>query len=449
MSVDNGKGKRIVIATYGSFGDIHPYIPLAVELKSRGHAPVIATSEIFRRKVEANGVGFYPLRPDLTKLQRQPDTDAGARLSLLAREARLSSEFVFENLLMPHLHESFEDLRDAARDADLLVTSMLTYAGPVVARLTNLPWVSSVLTPMQFYSSYDPPTPAGRPEVVKILRLSHRLSRRFLQSAKNRLIPHIEPIYRLRAEVGLAPGLHPLFEGQHSPALVLGLFSTVLAQPQPDWPQNTLITGFCFHDEGEERSENGDLPPELTQFLKEGTPPIVFTLGSSAVWHPGRFYEHAIEAARSLGQRAILLVGDRAGVLPQSLPPEVIAFDYVPYAKLFPHARIVVHQGGIGTTAQALRAGKPMLVVPHYSNDQPDNAGRIERLGVGRYLPLRRLNSRTLAKELSFLLNNEKYQTRATAVAATVRGEDGGRAAADAIEQTLGRFSHKLTDDGN
>lgn len=435
MSIGNGQGKRIVIATYGSFGDIHPYIPLAAELKSRGHSPVIATSEIFRRKVEASGIGFHPLRPDLAKFERGGDAEAGAALTTGGREARLSAEFVFENLLMPHLRESFEDLRDAARGADLLVTSMLTYAGPVVAELLNVPWVSTVLTPMQFYSSYDPPAPPGKPGAVRLLRLSPRLTRRLLRMIKNRHRPHVEPIYRLRAELGLPPGEHPLFEGQHSRTLVLGLFSSVLATPQPDWPENTRITGFSFHDEETEGAAG--LPPELEQFLDEGAPPIIFTLGSSAVWRPGKFYEHAIAAAQSLGQRAVLLVGDRAGVLPQTLPPGILTLDYVPYGKLFSRASAVVHQGGIGTTGQALRAGKPMLVVPHYSNDQPDNAVRIARLGVGRYIPLRRLTPQTLSDELAPLLTEEKYRTRASAAAATVRGEAGARGAADAIEQLL------------
>lgn len=433
MSIGNGQGKRIVIATYGSFGDIHPYIPLAAELKSRGHTPVIATSEIFRRKVEANGVGFHPLRPDLTKFERSGDADAASTPD--GREARLSAEFVFENLLMPNLRESFEDLRDVARGADLLVTSMLTYAGPVVAELLKVPWVSTVLTPLQFYSCYDPPAPPGRPGLVRLLRRSPRLTRRLLRMIKNRHRAHVEPIYRLRAEVGLPPGEHPLFEGQHSRSLVLGLFSSVLAAPQPDWPENTRITGFSFHDE--EVEDAAGLPPELAQFLDEGAPPIIFTLGSSAVWHPGKFYEHAIAAARSLGQRAVLLVGDRKGVLPQALPPGILALDYVPYGKLFSRASAVVHQGGIGTTGQALRAGKPMLVVPHYSNDQPDNATRIARLGVGRYIPLRRLTPQTLSKELAPLLTEGQYRTRASAVAATVRGEAGARGAADAIEQLL------------
>jgi rhamnosyltransferase subunit B len=110
-------------------------------------------------------------------------------------------------------------------------------------------------------------------------------------------------------------------------------------------------------------------------------PPIIFTLGSAAVVTPGTFYQDSIESAKQLNRRAVLLIGNNPP--PTNLPEEMIAVDYVPYSQILPHACAIVHQGGIGTTAQALRAGIPTLVIP-YGNDQPDNAARVEHLGTSR-----------------------------------------------------------------
>ncbi len=137
------------------------------------------------------------------------------------------------------------------------------------------------------------------------------------------------------------------------------------------------------------------------------------------------------EAARLLGRRAVLLTGKHAHTPPDT--PELCHAGYAPYSLLFPHAAAVVHQGGVGTTAQALRAAKPMLVMP-YSHDQPDNARRMQRLGVARVLPRERYMAARAARVLGGLLGDPAYAARAWAAAERLKGEDGLRCACDALE---------------
>jgi len=217
--------------------------------------------------------------------------------------------------------------------------------------------------------------------------------------------------------------------------MVLALFSSVIAPRQPDWPPQTRVTGFPFYDRRDRAGDDAALDPELVKFLDAGAPPVVFTLGSSAVYVAGDFYRESIKAARAAGVRALLLVGEKQ-YRPTALPEGVAAFDYAPYGKLLPHARAVVHQGGIGTTAQGLRAGIPALVVP-FSHDQFDNGSRVVRTGTGRMLPRSKYNASSAARELRALLADESYTTRAVEVGRQVRSEDGASAAADAIEEVL------------
>jgi UDP:flavonoid glycosyltransferase YjiC (YdhE family) len=235
----------------------------------------------------------------------------------------------------------------------------------------------------------------------------------------------------LWAKLGLPARGDPLYEGQFSPGLTLALFSHVLADPQPDWPPQTRVTGFVFYD------EPNHLPPEVAQFLDAGPAPLVFTLGSSVVNTAGRFYQESVEAARRLGCRAVLLVGtDPQNHLPEPLPEGVLAVPYAPHGDLFPRARAIVHQGGIGTTAQALRAGRPMLVVPH-AFDQPDNAARAAKLGVARTLLPKHYVAARVATQLQALLAEPCYAQRATEVGCMVQVEAGDQRACDAIEAFL------------
>lgn len=416
---------RIVLTTFGSLGDLHPYLAVARGLKERGHDPVIATSEAYRGKAEALGLTFRPLRPDM------PDLNTEKELVRRVMDLRTGPEVVVRELAMPALRPSYEDLMVASEGADLLVSHPLTFATRLVAEKRGLPWASSLLAPIGFFSTADPPVIPALWFLARLRFLGPTLYRPLYALARLRMRTWSEPWHRLRAELGL-PAIRdePLMEGQHSPWLTLALFSRLLADKQPDWPQQTEVTGFPFLDQGV------GLPDGLARFLDDGPPPVVFTLGSSAVHDAGPFYQHSAEAAARLGVRAVLLVGSDARNRPASLPPGVGVFDYAPYSALFPRASAIVHQGGVGTTAEAMRSGRPMIVMP-YAHDQPDNAARMERLGIARVVPRARYTAARAADELRRLLAG-RYATRASEVGRQVRSEDGVATACAALERAAG-----------
>jgi len=424
-------GKRIVLSSFGSFGDIHPYIAIALELKARGHSVVIATSEVYREKMAALGIELHPVRPNLPSYD---EPDELSRLSVELMKPRGGTEKVIE-LLTPNLREVYEDLDAAVAGADLLLTHPLPLVGPIVAQKRGLPWVSSVLAPISFFSAYDPPVLAQMPALYHLQRRSVALSRLLYRIASHRLEDLMQPVYRLRAELGLPRGAQPLLAGQHSPALVLALFSSVLAKPQPDWPPNTRVTGFAFYDRRDFFGET-EIQQELEEFLDAGPRPLVFTLGSSAFWVAKNFYRDSIKAAQALGQRALLLIGHARNLPTGSLPEGVAAFEYAPFGQVLPRALAIVHQGGVGTTGQGLRSGRPVLVVPH-AHDQFDNAARVVRLGCGRMIARPRYNARNTTRELEAILGNQDYFANAAEVARQVQNENGARAAVDAIEEIL------------
>ena len=198
---------------------------------------------------------------------------------------------------------------------------------------------------------------------------------------------------------------------------------------------HTCRPGFCFFDEAPSASAAPlPLPAPVTAFLQAGPPPLLFTLGSAAVQLAESFYVHSAQAAQQLGRRAILLVGQNPP--PPALPASILAWDYLPYAAIFPHAAAVVHQGGVGTTAQTLRAGRPMLIVP-FAHDQFDNAARIRRLGVGRTLARPQFSPDRCARILAALLEDPTTSTACARVAGQLRNENGAGGAGDAIEAFL------------
>lgn len=420
---------RIVLNTFGSFGDLHPYLAVAIGLKQRGHDAIVATSQVYRSKVEGEGVGFRPVRPDVGELLGN-DEFIGKLW-----HPRRGTEYLLREYILPQVDQAYEDLYQACVDADLLLTHAMGYAGPIVAEVMSLPWLSIVLQPATFLSAYDPPVLAPAPWLRGLRLFGPRAVQAAFSFGRRMSLKWTEPIAALRQRLRLPQAdLNPIFEGQFSPMGTIALFSAHFAAPQPDWPADTFCAGFPFYDR---ESSGSQMDAGLAEFLAVGPPPVVFTLGSSAVMAPGQFFEESMKAAQRLGVRAVLLVGAQS-TASASISKTVYAARYAPFSEILPRASVIVHQGGIGTTAQTLRAGRPMLVVP-WAHDQPDNAHRVSRLGVGRRLNRRRYTAANVARQLHRLLTDQNYLVSAQVMSLKLANEDGVSAACDFIEDALTR----------
>jgi UDP:flavonoid glycosyltransferase YjiC (YdhE family) len=236
------------------------------------------------------------------------------------------------------------------------------------------------------------------------------------------------PVNAFRGELSLPPARRFIDRWWYSPQRVLGLFPPWFGPPQPDWPRQTVLTGFPLWD----GSELTGLPVGFQEFLDRGDPPIVFTPGS-AMRHGRTFFNAAVDACRRLGRRGVLLTRDFEQ-LPRSLPPGVRHFDYVPFSQLLPQACAIVHHGGIGTVAQGLAAGIPQLVMP-MAHDQHDNAARLMRLGVAETLRRRRFRGPAVARALARLLESAPVARRCQDLAGRLTDSDSLAAACDVIEQ--------------
>jgi rhamnosyltransferase subunit B len=428
---------KIVLNTFGSFGDLHPFLALAIELKRRGHRPTIATSGVYRDKILAEGVEFHSVRPDVGELLDRPD--------LIAKlwDSRRATQFLVRDYLAPRVSEGFEDLRAACGDADLILTHSAAFAGPTVAQFLRKTWLSVILQPAALLSATDPAYIAEAPWLRHLFRLGPFFFRALMRLTDPYVRRFIKPVLQLRERLGLSNRINPLTYGQFSPYGTLALFSRALAMPQEDWPAETTQTGFVFYDRLgagfglKDESRGRRREQDVLNFLENGDPPVLFTLGSSAVMHAGSFYAESFAAAQELGKRAVLLIGQsNRSTLPASLPASIYVAEYLPYSEIMPRAAAVVHQGGIGTVAQALRAGKPMLVVP-WAHDQPDNAERIRKIGVGRSLRRKRYRARRAAEQLEQLLKEPGYQANARKASEIIAGENGVERACDVVENAL------------
>jgi UDP:flavonoid glycosyltransferase YjiC (YdhE family) len=428
-------GRHIVVATVGSQGDLFPFLAVGRELRSRGHRVTVGAHAIHREAVGEAGLDFV-----LASGIAEPEDKAA--FAARAFHPLRGPRFVVRDLAAADVAASYAALEPVCADADAIVTSTLAFAGQILGETRRVAWLSAVLSPAVFLSAFDPPA-TGIGWLDTYLRQSPSRGIWVRRIGETVTSPWTKAVRSFRQSLGLAPVSvwgDPFHRGQHARDGVLAMYSPLLGRPPQDAPAHSVVTGYCRY------TPSGDvLPPALSMFLDQGEPPIVFTLGSAAVHAGETFLRESIAASHALGRRAVLLTGspEMRARLPVALGDGVFAAEYAPHGALFARAATVVHHGGVGTTQEALRSGCPELVVPH-GFDQPDNAARVVRLGVGDVLPASRYSADRAAVKLRVLLTDEGVAARAQRAAAVIRVEEGARVAADVIEQAIARRAERL-----
>lgn len=397
---------HVALLTYGSRGDVEPFVALGAGLRARGNTVALAAPERFAPLAAAHGLAFAPLPGDIDQLSRG-----------LAERAR-SSPLAQVHLIAAHALaiavEGMERMRRAAAGADLVVHSFLTtVAGHQIAGELGVPDISAQLFPFFVpYAAFPnvalPPASLG----PGWNEASHRLA---------------TGIFALGSWLGYAwlrrryPGLGPAQMSWPAPGVrtpLLLAYSPLLTGPTPASAPRAQATGFWALPPGPYEP-----PPALAAFLGAGPPPVFVGFGSMVTGEAPRLGAAVLEALRQTGRRALLQRG-WAGLGAGALPPWALAVDEVPHGWLFPRMAAVIHHGGAGTTGAALRSGVPSLALP-FTADQPFWGWRSHRLGVGPPpIPAAALTAGGLAAALHGL-DDPAVRRRAAVVGAALRAEEG------------------------
>jgi len=384
-----------VVVTIGSAGDLFPFLWIGTALRERGHRVDFLGPVQHEPYVTRAGLPFHGLPADPAVLDH-PDLWHPTRGFAVVWQATRPA--------MAELPAYMEALPPGEDRVLLAHPLALPEADLCRAACPGLKIAAAYLAPSNLPTVHDPLMLGP----WRVPRWVPHAARRWLwrRLAASLVDPIALPdVNAARAARGLAP-VHDLVKHITGvPDLSVTLFPEWFAPTQPDWPQPMTRTGFPLYDPAPDAA----LSPVLQAFLASGPPPVAFTPGTGNR-QASRYFEAAAQAVDRLGLRAIFLTPHREQ-LPTELPEHILWQEYVPLKALLPHVAALAHHGGIGTTAEALRAGTPQLVVP-LAHDQFDNAARVVSLGVGARLHASRVTTERMAQALRRVVGREEVGER-------------------------------------
>jgi sterol 3beta-glucosyltransferase len=410
---------RITLLTYGSQGDVQPFVALALELQRAGHTVRLAGPGRFGELAARHQVPFAPLAGDPAEISRRLN-DAGANSIQMVRAMQAHIFAIAPQVV--------QQVRLAVEDADLIVHSFLfTTGGHSFARELGIPDVSVQIFPIfaptrAFPNVAFPNVPPGL-----LSYLTHWLATEIFWHGGNL------GYYQLRNKSPQDFPRKVYWPFSPTPdrplSLLLFAFSTTVLPRPKDWSApNIYIPGYFFLEQA-----NYQPPSELADFLAKGSAPICITFGSMVNRKAERIRRAVLDSLAETGQRSILLTGWEDWK-PAKLPTDVLYLDSAPHDWLFPRCQAVIHHGGAGTTAAGLRAGIPNIVIP-FAADQPFWGKRVAALGAGPDpIPVGKLDASSLTAALQRVLGDGSIRQRAEEIGTRLRAEDGVRTAVRLIE---------------
>jgi sterol 3beta-glucosyltransferase len=399
---------KIIVPAIGSRGDVQPYIALCQGLEAAGHQVTLATNPTLIDLARSYGVRSAPVGPPV---------DMGAEgAKIWARAGRNWWLGLIRTMQLGFrlVKEAYPDLLELVKETDLVIVTD-TFAGAAEAERSGVPWISVTLQPAR--------VPVPNPQVSQLIRMFFPMANWFIMA----------PMNRFRRRVGVSPfkDMGSMLSGR----LVLIPVSPCVHPHDPRWPDHVHLTGYWFA-----RSPHEWTPPQdLLEFIEAGGPPIAVSLGAMSL--AGEETRQAarmmVAAIRQTGVRAILQGWEQA-LQGEDLPDSIYHAGSLPHTWLFDRVRAVVHHGGFGTTASALRAGVLALVIPHII-DQLYWAQKVFDLGTGpRFIHRADLEVGRLATALQQAVSDEAILDKAASMGECIRREaDGVGKAVQLIEEVL------------
>lgn len=419
---------RLAIFTLGSRGDVQPYVALSKTAIQKGHSAVICTGKSFKNLIEENGIEFAEATSDLMAML---ETEEGKMVYNSAMRHPLKAIRYLKDVVNPAYRKSLDQFYKCAQGASVIIYHPKVFGAPDIAKALRIPCISMPPIPIT-YPIEEFPNLAISP-TRNLGKTLNKLTYKIMYKAEKASIKEVNDFREKTLNLPKRKSGKYTFKIDHREIPVIYPISSYLFEDVKSWEDKVYIPGFFYLDTGNEVLEE-----KIVEFMNSGKEPIVVSFSSMPLKSADKFQEIFVKALKETDNRAIVLVGN-SGIAFEG-EKDILTVKSAPHTLLFPLAKAIIHHGGVGTVAAALKSGKPQIIIP-FAVDQPFWANRLYKLGYA-LKPLR--ESYITTEELISIfkeLDKSSVKQRAQDIKIALSKENGTENAIKYIEQYCNRFN--------
>ncbi len=411
---------KVVISSFGSSGDFNPCLGLARALQQKGIDVLFLSNPYYEKTITDAGLHFYPAGEYFDVFQEVADNPDYLH-------PRKGPKAVWDLVVktVPVMYHAMKELLEKEKP-DIVACHLLEYGGMIAAIEQSIPYVTLSPTPVGWFNAHPPLylSYAELPAWIRYLQV---------KSIRCMMVLGMKHFLKSYCRKHSIPQPFGSFSDVYQKScLNLGLWSALLKEYANDDPPHSTICGFVRDEHVRDWS---DVPDQIVRLFEGPKPPVVVGLGSTASLHGDEIYQRTAEVCFSLNWPCLLIGNDLTRF--SDSERGIISIDFAPYGWVFPRAGLVIHHGGLNTTAETLRAGVPGLIIPH-AHDQFDNAIRAQHLGIAKRLKARQVASPTFTSTIQSVLNDTHMLDQAKALSARLLAEpDGADVASEQIIRSM------------
>lgn len=415
---------RIAIFTLGTRGDVQPYVALANQAVKKGHRAVICTGKTFEKFITDHDIEFAPAESDLMAMLQ---TKEGQDVFNNGVKHIFTTVKYMKEVVNPAYRKTLDQFWEAAQGADVILYHPKAFGSADMALALGIPCISMPPVPITFPIPEFPNLAVSSTKNFggMINKLTYRMMAKGESASIKELNDFREKTLHLPKRKS---GLYSYqVNGKDIP--IIYPVSKALFPDVKSWDGRVYLPGFFFLDSGIQ-----ELDPKVKEFVDQGSRPVVVSFSSMPLKNPPAFRNKLIRALKQTNNRAVVLTGISGMEFGDD--ETILAVEQAPHALLFPLAKGIVHHGGVGTMAAALKSGKPQLIIP-FSVDQPFWANRLHGMGYAiKPLHEKSLTTRDLIR--SFMdMEKSDYINAAEEIKHSIEAENGTANAIEYIERIV------------